>query len=377
MNGVQSFARGLGVAVLVTLGAVAAGCSGGRDEQAVTYEGAVGPGPYAVASMTVELVDETRAVRENGAFPGADERTLVTEVWYPAQDDGASAAVAEGGPFPLIVFAHGLTGSRVQSTTYTEHLASHGYIVAAPDFPLTNGNAPGGTRLIDLLEQPGDVSFVIDRMLAFDGEEGHPLEGAVDEESIGLTGHSFGAMTTLLAVYGERRDDRIDAAVALSASDCYFDEAMVGGEATPMMLIGGSADLVLPAAGARNVYEAIPAPRYYVELEGGNHVRFSEADLDDGIVAGAISSRGAGEGETFASDAVALARELGTDVGGCVGGDVEADEAMTWERQQELLRAFATPFFDTFLRGSDEAREFLESALVAMDLEVTYEFDVK
>ena len=37
------------------------------------------------------------------------------------------------GPHPLIVFSHGNSGFRRQSTFLTTHLASRGFVVAAPD----------------------------------------------------------------------------------------------------------------------------------------------------------------------------------------------------------------------------------------------------
>ncbi|GAC1658462.1 MAG: hypothetical protein NVS9B15_20210 [Acidobacteriaceae bacterium] len=51
-------------------------------------------------------------------------RTFCCDVWAP--DD-------EHGPFPLIVFSHSTGGGRRQSTFLCEHLASHGYVVAALD----------------------------------------------------------------------------------------------------------------------------------------------------------------------------------------------------------------------------------------------------
>src|SRR6185503_5950050 len=96
----------------------------------------------------------------------------------PETRDAAVDAI--GGPYPLIVFAHGFTASRVQSGQYTRHLASHGYVVASPDFPSSKSNAPGGPRLRGVIEQPGDVSFIIDELQARDGNADWGLAGDVD-----------------------------------------------------------------------------------------------------------------------------------------------------------------------------------------------------
>ncbi|HVZ35301.1 MAG TPA: hypothetical protein VG963_22900, partial [Polyangiaceae bacterium] len=89
------------------------------------------------------------------------------ELWYPAasrhrgQDLAAATqdhytffgmsltqeavrdAAPAAGVFPLVVFSHGIAGHRRQSTFFCTHLASHGYLVAAPDH--------GGNALSDLL----------------------------------------------------------------------------------------------------------------------------------------------------------------------------------------------------------------------------------
>ena len=53
----------------------------------------------------------------------------------------------KNGLFPLIIFSHGAFMCGTQSLFFTEHLASEGFIVAAPDYPddanlcNTNGGA--------------------------------------------------------------------------------------------------------------------------------------------------------------------------------------------------------------------------------------------
>ncbi len=52
----------------------------------------------AVDTETFTFVDESRETPAYGSYPGAPERTIPTQVWYPADRDG---------PYPLVVFAHG------------------------------------------------------------------------------------------------------------------------------------------------------------------------------------------------------------------------------------------------------------------------------
>src|SRR5262249_56793088 len=96
--------------------------------------------------------------------PGAPERSLPTAVWYPTAPDagGPDAALAsEGRPFPLIVFGHALGSYDSQSTFLTTHLATHGYIVAAPTFPLSSLRAPGGATGADVPAPAGAASLLL------------------------------------------------------------------------------------------------------------------------------------------------------------------------------------------------------------------------
>jgi predicted dienelactone hydrolase len=338
------------------------------------------PGPYDVGVTTLELVDTSRPTEAHGDVPQSDERALTTEVWYPAiadpaKPDGRDAAVdASGGPYPLIVFAHGLTSSRLFSPDYTRHLASHGYVVAAPDFPLTKIGTEGGFVLADLPNQAGDVSFVIDSMLRFNDEAGDLLHGSIDGEHIGLTGHSLGAFTTLIAVYGlygAERDERIDAALSISGSACFYDEGDVGDVSTPIMLLSGSEDLIVPRAGSRKAYDQAHTPRYWVEVRGANHVRFSFADIDDSVVAGSVR-RSVGADESVATPVP------GNDPQSCLGNpDPLGAPPLSLDAQHEALNLYATPFFDAYLRDDAAAQAFLTDALPALSRDVaSYEYDL-
>src|SRR5438477_2719803 len=80
------------------------------------------PGPFAVGVTTRTFVDASRG------------RTLVTEVWYPAVAAGRDATPRHGR-FALVLAAHGNCGFRTNYEYLTTFLATHGFLVAAPDFP--------------------------------------------------------------------------------------------------------------------------------------------------------------------------------------------------------------------------------------------------
>ena len=128
---------------------------------------------YVVGTRQLTFVDETRQVKPGPGFAGAPERRLDVILWYPAKADadGLSEApqLAGDGPWPLVIYSHGTFGRADNATHLVADLVRHGYVVAAPNYPLTSSTSYTGVKqaqLSDVIEQTRDVRFVIDRLLA-------------------------------------------------------------------------------------------------------------------------------------------------------------------------------------------------------------------
>jgi predicted dienelactone hydrolase len=325
-------------------------------------------GLHGVGVTTLELVDTSRPTAANREYPGAPERRLVTEIWYPAPASAAApeqtnAPLSNGGPFPLIIFEHGLSSFRRQSASFAQHLASHGYVVVSPDFPDSNIAAPGGARILAVLEHPHDVSFVIDELLRRSAGADWLLAGGVDGEHIGVTGHSLGGLSAMMIGYGDLRDTRIDAIAPISPVGCMLPDDLASSGDTPTMVIGGSMEIIVPPPWIRFAYDIAGRPKYFVEIVGGDHIRFADIDVTDADLPGIVQRVA---GEDLESDAVAVAAATGADLGRCGDrGTDRSDELISGERQRELLRVAATPFFDAYLRDDDAALRFLLESLPA------------
>ncbi len=206
------------------------------------------------------FVDSSRATPEPRP---ASERTLETEVYVP---DGP-------GPFPLIVHAHGFEGAPQKFTGLLTSWAEAGYVVVAPRFPLTSDTGPGNSGLGDYTEQPADVSFVIDELLASD-----QYAAAIDPERIGVSGLSLGGGTVYGLVWNTCcRDERIDAAIVMSSLRFPF-EGEFGTNDIPVMILHGDADPALRYDEAVISYEESAAPKWFVQLVGGSHASPYEDD---------------------------------------------------------------------------------------------------
>ncbi len=284
------------LAVLVVLAVAVSGCSGtgstadrGSAADSVTPPThtslAAAPNrqvPYAVGRVHRTFVDRSRPTPASGGRPKGPDRTIETTVLYPATgqagdavdsvvDDAAPAGT--GRPFPFVVLAHGLGGSEEHLTPLAVSWAAAGYVVALPRFPLTYATTPGGVDGADVQNQPGDVSFVIDEVLAESNGTGTTLAGLVDPESIGLAGHSNGAITTLGAVANTCcREERIRAAIVLAGTPSpYADGTYDFGSIPPILFVHGVNDRAVSYDQTVQTYNRAATPKALLTLERADH----------------------------------------------------------------------------------------------------------
>jgi dienelactone hydrolase len=267
--------RGIAVVVLV----LAWGC-GGSDRVGTGASDAIEPTVSTVTPvptraeaerLTLDLVDPSRPTPSGAGLPHADERRLVTDVYVPAGT----------GPFPFIAFSHGLNGHPRKFTQLLGQWADAGYAVAAPTFPLSNDEVPGVSTFADLPSQPGDVSFVIDQLLAMSEDENDPLYGVVDPDHIGVAGLSLGGATTYGVAFNDCcLDERPVAAMVLDGARLAVGGAFHMGSGLPLLIMHADEDFALPYAEAADAYVDAIAPKYLVTLHEFAHASPYENDPD-------------------------------------------------------------------------------------------------
>jgi predicted dienelactone hydrolase len=253
------------------------------------------PSSSAPASVAVAAPYEIE-VREFEWRDAARGRVVPGRLYQPR---GASGV-------PLVVFSHGLGGSRFGYSHLGRHWASHGIAtlhlqhagsdrtVWASQGLSVVGALRSAATVDNAIARVRDVSFALDRVFAEPA-----LAGAIDPARVGVAGHSFGANTALLASGARFRengsvlgfaDPRIRAALVLSAPSlpAEQDPAFVySGIAVPTMHLTGTLD-VTPIPGLstsaeerRVAFDSIAmGPRYLGVFEGGRHSMFNDWSRD-------------------------------------------------------------------------------------------------
>jgi predicted dienelactone hydrolase len=207
------------------------------------------------------------------------------------------------GPFPVIIFSHGLGGSREGYEYLGRYWAGHGYVSVhlqhkGSDEAVWKGNPRPAEALrksvVDLrnsVNRPADVRFVIDELERL-GRQKTPLGKKLDLTRIGMAGHSYGAWTTL-AVAGEvfvgplgtelsAPDPRVRAAIPMSApvpQKNNLDQAY-GKIKVPCLHMTGTLD-DSPIGETKAKERRLPfdhirgADQYLITFNGGDHMIFS------------------------------------------------------------------------------------------------------
>jgi len=206
------------------------------------------------------------------------------------------------GPRGVILFSHGLGGSVDGGRIWGEQWASHGFVVIHLQHPgsdeaVWHGALNPGRALRDaasleqFIDRVLDVKFVLDE-LARRNKAGDPIAARIDLARIGMSGHSFGAVTTQ-AIAGEdfgpgagaqaMADARLRAFIAFSPSarsaNAAKSFASIG---RPFFSVTGTKDgavglgLGVPAVQRLLPFEGMPdGDKYLLNLTDADHMIFN------------------------------------------------------------------------------------------------------
>jgi predicted dienelactone hydrolase len=241
-------------------------------------------GPHEIESFSEVWRDEERS------------RDVPVKLWSPKIE----------GKAPVVIFSHGLGGTRDNYAHHGQHWSSHGYVVVhLQHLGSDDGVWRGASRPMEamqkavadvenLLARPRDVGFAIDELARRAAREDWPLAGRLALDSIAVAGHSFGAYTALCAAGRdlvlpgggklEVSDPRVKACIAMSpqGNERERSNASWSEFACPVLHMTGTKDTSPIRGDSKPAERRIPfdtidrADQYLLILEGAEHSAFGD-----------------------------------------------------------------------------------------------------
>jgi dienelactone hydrolase len=287
-------------------------------------------------------------------FAGAPTRRLDVTVWTPP-------GITPVGGRPLVIYSHGSYNKADGAMHLVNALLNAGYIVAAPDYPLSSRAAYThitGSDATDAFEQTRDVHFILDNLLI-------DKSLRIDSARIAAIGHSLGAVTGYFTSFGSRTvDPRIKATILLGGGDpvqaaLAANMGLVGSWTlpvkTPVLFLSAEHDAFAGFTGQPYAaYSRVSGPKYELMIRGGVHRWFTDF---------------AGYGPNQSNpDCAALGG--GKNLLGCEAGI----KLNTPAREQAITRTAVIDFLSGYLDGNKEGIKHLRALAKSMsDLALRYE----
>lgn len=289
--------------------------------------------------------------------------------WFDEKRNGRKVAYKaycpvdhDQGPFPVIIWSHGLGGSRDGAGFISRYVASHGYVVIhiqhiGTDSSLWEGKPGHPWDVIRATHIPRsatlqrfkDVPFVLSQLKTLD------IAPHMDFTRMGMSGHSFGGMTTQVMAgqrrgYGRRQyslfQDIFKAGIVYSPSP-YLHKSnrplsdFYGGIQIPLLMMTGTEDdSPLENFGYKerlDVFNYSGGPdQHLLVLDKGDHMVYN-------------GSRG------------------------------KLDANPKRDVHEEIIKVLSLAFWDAYLKGDQSAKDWLTHNGVQDYLsdEATYEFKEK
>lgn len=274
-----------------------------------------GPADGPAAASAPAAAQDGVTTRDAEWQDAARQRAVPVRIYLPAAPNGTgtagtgtAGAASVGIPLkksPLVLFSHGLGGTRMGYSHLGRHFAQHGFIAvhvqhAGSDRavwqggPLTLlGNVRDAASETNALARVQDMSFALTTLLA------DPTLGTlIDPQAIAVAGHSYGANTAMLIAGaaverdGKRisyADARVKAVILLSAPPFHGEgnqAAVLQSVKLPTLHITGTEDVIrVPGYGSdvadrigvfRDMPAARPGMKTLAIFEGGEHSVFTD-----------------------------------------------------------------------------------------------------
>jgi len=314
-----------------------------------------------------------------------DDATRDTFTIFPGGPTAAQHAVRDATPtrgvFPLVLYCHGGYGHRRECTHLCTHLASHGYVVAAANFPGDNiadlmPSADGSESTIaktpvdeSAAKRPSQASFLIERLIAMK----LPAGLQVDTGRIGTAGISMGGFTSLAVNSVDRRPT-----ASFAMCPMYGTRSLVPQvrrlqnllhvddwqRPVPTCVLTGEQDPFVNVEDMRLLYRELATPKRLVVVERAGHLHWGDGakaaheQYRQGYLSGGFPDPEV--------DGIALGTAMRP-----------FSELCTEEQGGDTARALCLAHMDANLKNDAEARAFLDGDLAGLFASRGIELNVK
>ena len=303
-------------------------------------------GHHKVGTELFHWVDSTRLEWFTEEHPD-DLREIIVQIWYPALNNAemkpepyldfidlraktlaGAGAIPEFFPghlnhiytnsyknipiiksnqlMPVVIFSHGITGTRHLHQTMYEYLVSHGFIVVALDhsfdanltiFPdgrladyrsdITGHVDSVNIRKMQMNTRATDISFILDQLYkVHSGKIKSQINAKIDLEMVAVGGHSYGGSTATVA---SQQDNRIKACFVLDSWISPIpQETIDNGVHIPFLFMGRptwtGSDYPgnYPRLDSLMVHSS--SPKYRLIINGTKHLDYSDIPLFSPII---------------------------------------------------------------------------------------------
>ena len=303
-------------------------------------------GSYSVGTETFHWADSSRMEWFTDEHPN-DVREIIVQVWYPAFKNAkmnpepyldfidlraktlaGAGAIPEFFPshlnhiytnsfknipiiksdqlMPVVIFSHGITGTRHLHQAMYEFLVSRGFIVLALDhsfdanltiFPdghladyrsnITGHPDSSNVRTMQMNTRVADISFILDQLdKTQSGKIESQINAKIDLERVAVGGHSYGGSTATVV---SQRDNRIKACFSLDSWISPIpQETIDDGIHIPFLFMGRPTWDGSDYPGNYPRLDSLMAhssnPKYRLIIKGTKHLDYSDIPLFSPII---------------------------------------------------------------------------------------------